>query len=329
MDRNFVEFRLAPGDISAIRFGVSPGHELCHAVRVLQRPEEQPLQWGWLRSVRAGVPREAFALLAVLIGERGYFPDFLTTTPTWDLGPEQEAARLREVPDGPMTVDLRKMVARSTGTRRQAILRMLDDLPRARAMIAEAWLEAWAALLAPVWTQLERILRADIAVRARRVTTEGLAGMVGGLHHSVEWHDDAVRVGLRLHSEALDCRGSGIVLVPSVLGGLGCSVLTEPPAQPTLFYPAQGVTERWATDATALADALGALLGPARAAILLGAHAPRTTSQVAADVGLALSTASHHLTVLRDAGLVASRRDGARMLHLRTPLGEALVGAAL
>lgn len=29
------------------------------------------------------------------------------------------------------------------------------------------------------------------------------------------------------------------------------------------------------------------------------------------------------------AGLVASRRDGARMLHLRTPLGEALVGAAL
>lgn len=329
MDRNFVEFRLAPGDISAIRFGVSPGHELCHAVRVLQRPEEHPLQWGWLRGVRAGVPRDAFALLAVLIGERGYFPDFFTTTPTWDLDPAAEAARLREIPDGPMTVDLRKMVVRSTGARQQAILRMLDDLPRARAMIADAWLELWAAVLAPVWTQLERILRADIAVRTRRIATDGIAGMVGDLHRTVEWHEDAVRVELRLHSEVLDCRGSGIVLVPSVLGGLGCSVLTEPPAQPTLFYPAQGVTERWATDATARADALGALLGPARAAILLGAHAPRTTSQVAADAGLAVSTASHHLTVLRDAGLVASRRDGVRMLHLRTPLGEALVGAAL
>jgi hypothetical protein len=329
VDRNFVEFRLAPGDISAIRFGLSPGHELCHAVRVLQRPEEHPLQWGWLRSVRGRVPREAFELLAVLIGERGYFPDFLTTTPTWDLDPDEEAARLREIPDAPMTVDLRKMVVRSTGARQRAILRMLDDLPRARAMIADAWLEVWASLLAPVWTQLERILRADIAVRARRIATDGLAGMVGGLHHTVEWHDDAVRVELRLHSEVLDCRGSGIVLVPSVLGGLGCSVLTEPPAQPTLFYPAQGVTERWATDATALADALGALLGPARAAILLGAHASRTTSQVAADTGLAVSTASHHLTVLRDAGLVASRREGSRMLHLRTPLGEALVGAVL
>jgi hypothetical protein len=33
--------------------------------------------------------------------------------------------------------------------------------------------------------------------------------------------------------------------------------------------------------------------------------------------------------VLRDAGLVTSRRDGSRMLHQRTPLGEARVGAAL
>ena len=54
--------------------------------------------------------------------------------------------------------------------------RMLDDLPRARAMIADAWLELWAALLDPVWEQLERILRADIAVRARRIATDGLAG---------------------------------------------------------------------------------------------------------------------------------------------------------
>jgi hypothetical protein len=327
VDRKFVDFRLAPGDVSAIRFGVSPGHELVHAVRVLQRPADQPLQWAWLRSVRDGVPRDAFELFAVIVRERGYFPDFLTTTPTWDLDPADEATRLREVPDALMRVDLGKVADRSTGARRDAVLRMLDDLPRARGMIADAWLELWSALLEPVWPQLERILRADIAVRARRIATDGLAGMVDGLHRSVGWHEGALRVELELHSEVLDCRGSGIVLVPSVLGGNGCAVLTEPPAQPTLFYPAQGVTERWAADATALADALAALLGPARAGILLAAHGARTTSQVAADAGLAISTASHHLTVLRDAGLIASHREGARMLHLRTPLGEALVGS--
>lgn len=329
MNRNYVEFGLAQGDVSAIRFGISPGHELCHAVRVLQRPAEHPLQWGWLRAVRGRLPRESFELLAVLIGVDGYMPDFLTSEPGWDLEPEEEVARLRVAPVEPMLVDLHKMVLRSSGARQQAIRRMIAEPERARAMVADAWVEVWAAVLAPVWTQLERLLRADIAVRARRVATDGLAAMAGELHPSISWHDDAVRVGLRLHHEVLDCRGSGLVLVPSVMSSYGCMVLTEPPAQPTVFYPAQGVTETWARDAGETASALGALIGPARAAILLAAHHVRTTSQVAAEHGIAVSTASHHLSVLRDGGLVASTREGARMLHLRTPLGEALVGAML
>ncbi|GAA1504575.1 hypothetical protein BJ978_000400 [Agromyces terreus] len=330
MNRNIVEFRLAPGDVSAIRFGLSPGHELCNAVRVLQRPEEHPLQWGWLRSVRSRMPRQPFDVLRTVIGAEGYFPDFFTSTPTWDMRPADEFARLREVPVGLIRADLSKMLARSTGERQRAIRQMHDDPLRARAMLADAFEAMWEAVLAPHWVQLERILRADIAVRSRRIATDGLGGMVGSLHRTVEWGDDAVRVELRMHREALDCRGSGLVLVPTVLTWThGCSVLTEPPAQPTLFYPAQGVTEAWARDPGSSEAALGALLGPARAGILLASHAERTTSQVAADTGLAISTASHHLAVLRSSGLVASRRDGARMLHLRTPLGEAVVGAAL
>ncbi len=324
-----MDFRLAPDDISAIRFGVSPGHELCHAVRVLQRPAEHPLQWGWLRSVRDRVPRESFDLLSLVIGAEGYFPDFFTATPSWDMTPDDEAARLRTVAPELMRADLAKMILRSTGARQAAITRLREQPERARELIADAWAEAWSALLAPVWVQLERILRADIAVRSRRAATEGLAGMVATLHPTVAWNGDAVRVGMRLHSEVLDCRGSGLVLVPSVFGGQRCAVLTEPPAQPTLFYPAHGVTETWARDPEEAERALGALLGPARAGILLAAHEPRTTSQVAADAALAISTASHHLTVLRDAGLVASTRAGAKVLHLRTPLGEALVGAVL
>ncbi|WP_127792633.1 DUF5937 family protein [Agromyces sp. LHK192] len=329
MDRNIVEFRLAPHDVSAIRFGVSPGHELCHAVRVVQRPAEHPLQWGWLRQVRDRVPRDAFDLLAMVIGPEGYFPDFFTTTPTWDTTPEDEAARLREVPAELIRADLAKMVLRSVGPRQQAIERMREQPERARALIADAWSEVWRTMLDPVWAQLERVLRADIAVRSRRAATEGLARMIGAMHPHVSWGDDAVLVEMRAFSEVLDCRGIGLVLVPSVFGSRGCAVLTEQPAQPTLFYPALGVTERWARDAPEVEHALGALLGPTRAAILLGAHEPRTTSQVAADAELAISTASHHLTVLRDAGFVASERDGARVFHVRTPLGEAVVGAAV
>lgn len=329
MDRKLVDFVLAPDDLTAIRFGVSPGHELCHAVRALLRPEAHPLQWGWMRATRGAVPREDFEVLALLIREDGYFPDFLTTTPTWDLSPDAEAERLRSIDDERFGVDMTKVLVRSDGARRTAVQRMLDERDRAREMIARAWLSVWDAALAPVWPQLERLLRADIAVRSRRIAESGIGAMIQSLNDRVHWSEGMVRVTMRIWSEVVDCRGSGLVLVPSVMGSTGCNVLTEPPAQPTLFYPAHGVTATWARDAADAASALAALLGPTRARILLDAHEARTTSQVARDAALALSTASHHLTVLRDAGLVSSSRDGARVLHRRTPLGEAMVGAAL
>lgn len=324
-----VEFHLSAGDIQAVRFGISPGHELAHAVRVLLRPAAHPLQWGWLRTAREGLPRAAFALLATVIGDDGYLPDFLTSTPRGDLTPEAELAALRETALDPLRVDLGKRIHRSTGVQRRTLRNLLEHPRRTRAMIADAWSEVWDAAMAPAWPQLERLLRADIAVRARAIATMGIAGMADELHPQVSWGAGAVQVSLRRHSEHVDCRGSGLVLVPSVLSSWGCMVLTEPPAQPTLFYPARGVTAGWAREATETVAALSALLGPARAGILLTAGAPRTTSEVAAESGLAVSTASHHLTVLREAGLVARERDGSRMQHLRTPLGEALVGAML
>ncbi|MFS0854028.1 DUF5937 family protein [Microbacterium sp. 179-I 3D4 NHS] len=329
MDRSFVDFRLTSGDIQAVRFGLSPGHELAHAVRALLRPAQHPLHWGWLRSVRDRLPRDAFALLAQVIGPDGYMPDFLTSTPRWDRTPSDELDALRSAPLAGMRVDLAKMVQRSAGDRRRALRAMQEEPAQARARIADAWSEVWDAALAPVWPQLERLARADIAVRSRMIATDGIARMADALHPSVSWGEGAVRVELRLHSEQVDCHGSGLVLVPSVMSSWGCMVLTEPPAQPTLFYPARGVTAGWAREQADTVAALGALLGPVRAGILLGAGTARTTTEVAREAGIAVSTASHHLTVLREAGFVASERDGARMLHLRTPLGEAVVGAAL
>ena len=43
-------------------------------------------------------------------------------------------------------------------------------------------------------------------------------------------------------------------------------------------------------------------------------------------LGLAVSSVSAHLSVLRDAGLLTSRRYGHQVLYERTPLGSALAG---
>jgi DNA-binding transcriptional ArsR family regulator len=157
------------------------------------------------------------------------------------------------------------------------------------------------------------------------MTIHGVREMVESLHEAVGWAPDAVRVRLRLHAEVLDCAGSGLVLVPSVMAPR-CAVVTEPPAQPTLFYPALGLSERWADTTTDAAGALKALLGTGRAGVLLALRGPLSTTEVAAAEGLAVSTSSHHLSLLRAAGLVDSRREGPRVVHVRTPLGEALAG---
>lgn len=323
-----VEFRLESTDISVIRFGISPGHELVHAIRAILRPQTAPLHWGWLRSLSDCVPQESFRLMTVVSGADGYMPDFLTSTPTGDMTPDDERERLRDIPNERLQFDLQKMIVRSSGARQRELRDLHAHPARTRDAIIDAWHEVWDAVLAPQWPQLLRLARADIAVRARRSSDGGLADMVDTLHSTVTWGDNSVRVGMRYHEEIVECGGAGLVLVPSVMmAARGCAVLTERPAQPTIFYPAHGVSETWHHDRVDALRALTALLGAARAHLVLELQQPLSTSECAQLTDLAISTASHHLTVLREAGLIDSRRDGARVLHSRTPLGEALAGA--
>jgi len=60
------------------------------------------------------------------------------------------------------------------------------------------------------------------------------------------------------------------------------------------------------------------------------AQAERTTSELAARLAISMPAVSRHLSVLENAGLVTSRRDGQRVLYglVRDTLIEALSGFA-
>jgi DNA-binding transcriptional ArsR family regulator len=73
-------------------------------------------------------------------------------------------------------------------------------------------------------------------------------------------------------------------------------------------------------------DSLSALLGRTRAELLLQLAEPGTTGELAGRLGVTAGAVSQHLGVLRGAGLVATRRDGRAVLHLRTERAEALFG---
>jgi DNA-binding transcriptional ArsR family regulator len=72
-------------------------------------------------------------------------------------------------------------------------------------------------------------------------------------------------------------------------------------------------------------SALGRLLGPARSRVLVSLSRPKTTREVAADLGLAASTTSEHLRVLADAGVAARTRIGRRVYYRQTVVGQRLV----
>ncbi|MEU8191559.1 winged helix-turn-helix domain-containing protein, partial [Micromonospora carbonacea] len=74
-------------------------------------------------------------------------------------------------------------------------------------------------------------------------------------------------------------------------------------------------------------DALAALLGRTRAAVLEATDAGCTTGEVARRLRISPAAASQHATVLRNAGLLVSHRDRNTVLHTLTPLGRAILDA--
>jgi DNA-binding transcriptional ArsR family regulator len=98
----------------------------------------------------------------------------------------------------------------------------------------------------------------------------------------------------------------------------------DPPARPTLIYPARGIAELWQPAPTDQSEALARLLGKTRAALLESLAEPASTHTLARRHDLAPSTVSEHLTVLHHAGLIARRRHRHSVIYQQAPLGTQL-----
>ncbi|UUU32420.1 helix-turn-helix domain-containing protein [Streptomyces sp. CA-210063] len=126
--------------------------------------------------------------------------------------------------------------------------------------------------------------------------------------------------------------GRGLRIIPSFFCWPGPIVLKDGSLPPVLVHP---VTHdpRWLAPAPPAApgthQALAALLGRARAAVLEEVAEGRTTSELAGRVGLSPATVSHHVAVLRESGLLTSRRIGGAVLHTLTGLGADLLEGGL
>ncbi|MFJ2745541.1 DUF5937 family protein [Streptomyces sp. NPDC087440] len=320
----------ADTDLTRCRFALSPLWETQEAVRTLHRPSRHGRHLPWLRLIDADVQQLDLRPLQLLMPERGYTPTFLGRPP---LGPDapfaEELAALRATDPRTARTELAQALACTPGAADSPTGRRFLAQPAAAVRQLGDLLEAaWHLLIEPYWPRLRTLLEADVLFHTRRLAQGGLEALFSELHPRLTWSPPTLTLTTRAGWEErrlLD--GQGLVLIPSLFCWPDLVSGVEAPWQPVLAYPARGIGSLWASDTgtgRGTPAPLARLLGRNRAAVLHALGEPASTSALALRLDLAPSSVSEHLSALRDAGLLVSRRYGHQVLYERTPLGIAL-----
>jgi hypothetical protein len=205
--------------------------------------------------------------------------------------------------------------------------------PEAREQLADAAEAAHRALVEPYWTRIHAHLHAEQVARSRILARDGPDRLLASLQgQHIRWRPPVLEVAYPKDAD-LHLSGRGIAIVPSLFVGRNPQLThdpSDPQAAPRLIMPAADgqapQRDLWKGPRTR-GTALAALVGRNRAAVLRAVVEGCTTTELADRVGISLAAASQHASVLRDAGLVITRRQGGAVLHVLTPLGAELLQA--
>jgi hypothetical protein len=313
-----IEF--APADLAGLRFAHSPMVEVVTSALVLTRPNARWLYDSWTAAVRprlTGV--ETF--LAVVSGPTCYVPDFLTPVPP--VARPTLTDELRAVAATPLDQVASEVHAGWAGhDAPPEIARFTTDPAGCLVTLIRQIRQYFDLAVAPLWPRLRALADAEIATRARRAAENGPRALLDGLHPRLDWDGSALRMRYDNKTRHWGLDGHPLALLPAGFAGPFVYFMTESPIGRAVWYAPRGHGRLW--EPTAPTDALAALLGPTRAAVLNLLAAPHSTGEVANALKLAPATASHHLTTLRDAGLITGERVGRKLRYLRTGLGDQL-----
>ncbi|GAA5066659.1 winged helix-turn-helix domain-containing protein [Streptomyces similanensis] len=311
--------------LAGSRFLISPLAETFASLKLLHAGAgRHPGERAWLRAhlpgyrrLLAGDPVTALLVRAGL--GPSWIADFLTPTPRDEEDFAAGAARVRAADPVAARAHLRTALA---GPLPAALDR--DDLPERAARLLEY---VWTETVRPSWERRRHVLEADVGVRTARVSRGGWAAVLDELRPGTRWlGGNRFQVNTHVYPPR-EIAGAQLVFVP-VTPQTGWVSWDEPPSRYAVVYPCAGVLADADARRSSVSAALGALLGPARAEVLVLLDAPLSTTQLTAMTGQALGSVGRHLRVLREAGLVERRRAGRSVLYARTEAGRVLVRAA-
>ncbi|GAA1504908.1 winged helix-turn-helix domain-containing protein [Sphaerisporangium rubeum] len=294
----------------------------------LRETGPQPLFRPWLGQLRAHPARLArmrpgARLLDTLVPPGPYFPDFLTPSES-EAGLEHGIEALLSTPRRRLRAELARLGRHHD---LPAWARPLADGDTAvLTAVGHALRDYHEAAITPYHAVVHGAVAADRAQRAHDLLGGGVEGLLAGLRPLMRWVPPVLEVNYDVDRD-LRLGGRGLRLVPSYFCQRVPISLADPVLPPVLIYP----IERRHRFAPAAADpqGLAALLGRTRAAVLDALGDGATTTELARRLRTSPASISRHTGVLREAGLITTRRDGAAVLHSVSPLGTALLEGRL
>jgi DNA-binding transcriptional ArsR family regulator len=321
-----IRYRFGQDDLLRTRFAIAPLIELVGAVYVLRDPARFAMHRPWAEPARRRIDALDLPLLDVVTpaGPR-FWPVFVGPPPREPHATiAAELARVRATPTEQVVAEITRAYPAGVPP---AAHPFVDDADAALAELSDQMQAFWDAALAPWWPKLSAALESEIAARARGLVAAGSQAAFAGLHQTVWWDDGILYVHPTTKPAAdVDVAGRGLLLVPAVFAWPNVWPRTDAPWDPALVYPPPGIAELWAPDPPR-ADALKALIGDRRAAVLLELDRPASTLELAQRMQVSAGGVSDHLSILRRAGLVSRRRERRRVIYARTATGDALCRA--
>jgi DNA-binding transcriptional ArsR family regulator len=330
-----LRIHFSPDDVLRTRVapGADPLWELTLSVHALQSRSQDPLTSGWhrgvLRELRRQPGTDPLRLLFAVNPGRGYFPDFLTPHDSVQ-GVEAGLEAIRSTPVPLLHRDLTRLSAEHPVPSWAAELARGE--PEMLRHLTDSMEQYRSLAVSPYWSHVQAAVEADRMRRARVLLDGGVEGLLASLRPLARWHAGVLEIHGYPDSRELHLDGRGLLLVPSFFCAGTPVALLDPALPPVLVYPVDRlgglVRAPGAGDASGAGggrEALAALLGRTRAAVLEATEDGCTTGEVARRLRISPAAASQHATVLRNAGLLVSQRDRNTVLHTLTPLGRAVL----
>ncbi|MFC7308307.1 DUF5937 family protein [Streptomyces monticola] len=212
--------------------------------------------------------------------------------------------------------------AAARGPRQAAFVgRMLLDPDGLRAWLRRLFEDCEQAFFGDAWERVRVQLAADARHKTELLRHKGLADALTAASPALRLDED----GQRVHIDKLttgrasafaDPDDPGVTLLPTVFGRPHLTLAHPVGWRPVLQYPVAGHQAPQTLTVQDVQQRMEALAHPVRMRLCRSlARGPHTTSELVDTYGLSAPEISRHLTALKKAGLISTRRRGRYVLH--------------